>query len=390
MEERPFTYVFEELSDDLPRPPLAAVRALQSMSYLVSPQGWRDLAVEIRQAIAYEGAKDVVGGPRLEAAVKRISLHHVKMMPKPREPDANVVPPDLLASLGPIRSITNHEWRGLRALDRRVLAVLARNTRLLGRAIDEILPAGPPATKRSTALVARSEIRVHPDAMHRILSADFHGGRAFVLARVAGRRAARRVAEIFDMQAESTVGTIELDWGIHESESVLFWQAHASNWDGSFFPSAALLAATTASVALHDMIRELDPSASLTSACIRDEAWESGRGELREAATVVLSNMGGVVDSVRGGKHDTTVVTAPPQMDSLIPRPPISSPVISRPIPSTPNYPGPPSSGSRGPRLPEPRGPSKALFVVVSIIAVVAVLGLVLVAVGMARSAGKL
>jgi molybdenum cofactor biosynthesis enzyme len=392
MDDRPYTYAFEEISDDLPRPPLAALRALQSMSYLVSPQGWRDLAVELRQVIAYEGAKEKVGGPRLEAAVKRISLHHAKMMPGPRDPDPNEVPPELLAALGPLRSVSTEEWRALRALDRRVLFILARNTRLLSRAVEEILPAGPPSTRRSTALVARSEVVIPRDVLHRVLSTDFHDGRAFVLARVAGRRAARRVAEIFDRQADSTVGTIELDWGVHEHDSVIFWQAHASAWDGSFFPSAALLAATTAAVALHDMVRELDPSASLGAACIRDEAWEAGRGELQEPATAVFSNMGPLIDQVLGKNPDATRVTPPPTMDSMPPRAPSSSPIVPRVIASTPSLPAPPSSGQhvRAPASPPGTGPSSRVFILVSVIAVVAVLGLVVLAIGMAHSAGRL
>jgi len=193
MVDNAYVYAFEEIPDDLPRPPMAALRALQSKGYLVSPRGWRDLPLEVRQALAREGAREEVGGPNLEAAIRRISLQHVKMMPSAREPSADQVPPELTAALGPLRGLSADEWRGLRALDRRVLALLASNTRLLGRAVAEILPEEPISgrSRGPSALVARCEIALRPDVLEQVLDPGFQGGRAFVLARVAGRRAAR-------------------------------------------------------------------------------------------------------------------------------------------------------------------------------------------------------
>jgi len=79
------------------------------------------------------------------------------------------------------------------------------------------------------------------------------------------------------------------------------------------------------------MIREIDPTATLGAARIRDEPWEAGRGELQEPATSLYANLGPLVDAVRGKKHDATLVTPPPDMgpDSM-PRPPTSSPVLPR------------------------------------------------------------
>jgi molybdenum cofactor biosynthesis enzyme len=384
-----YVYAFEELAEDLPRPPMAALRALQSKGYLVSPRGWRELPLEVRQALAREGARDKVGGDALEGAIRRISLQHVKLMPSAREPSAEQVPPQLSAALGPLRALSADEWRGLRALDRRVLALLASNTRLLGRAVAEILPTAPISggSHGPSALVARCEIALRPDVLQEVMDPGFQGGRAFVLARVAGRRAARRVAEIFDTQADSTVGPVELDWGVREADSVIFWQAHASAWDGSFFPSAALLAATTAAVALHDMVKDLDPVATLGAARVRDEPWEAGRGEFQDAPTAIYANLGPLVAVADGKSFGATMVTGPPSMDPVEYPVPSSSPRLMPLASIPPSLRAPPSSGRR---LPAPPGPSARLFVVVSVIAVMAVLGLIVVAIGLARSAGRL
>jgi len=397
MVDRPHVYAFEEIPEDLPRPPMSALRALHAMSYFVSPRGWQSLALETRQEIAREGARETVGSANLDAAVRRIPLQQVKMLPRPREPDAEHVPPEIAAALGPIRGLTDAEWRGLRALDRCVLAILAHNTRLLGRAIDEILPPAPGGAQssRSSATVARCEITIHKDALGRVMDPDFEGGRAFVLARVAGRRATRRVSEIFDRHADSTVGPIELDWGVREADSVIFWQAHVSAWDGAFFPSASLLAATTAAVALHDMVNELDPTAALGVARIRNEPWEAGRGELQEPATAVYGmKLGNVVEQVLAKRNDKTLVSAPPMMDradSAPPAPassrqssqPTSSPRISQPASSTPALAAPSEHAERA----LAKGPSQRVFVLVSVIAIVAVLGLIGLAIGLAHSA---
>ena len=400
MGEGRYVYAFEEVAEDLPRPPMAALRALHAMGFIVSPRGWQELPVDVRQTIASEGAKNEVGGPALEAALTHISLQHVKMMPKPREPDPLEVPKDLLAALGPLRRVSATDWQKLRALDRRVLNTLAHNTRLLARAIEEIFPTGTPS-RRSTAVVARCEMTLRREVLRAVTDPDFQGGRAFILARVAGRRAARRVAEILDTQADSTVGPIELDWGVREVDSVLFWQAHASAWDGSFFPSAALLAATTAAVAIHDLLREIDPTATISAAGIKDEPWEAGRGEALEPATALYANLGPSVDRAIARGLGATLVTGPPVMDGaldglgtqrMVPLArPSSQPVIPRALASSPSPVAGPISSPKPPSgLRVPSGPGTRVFVVVSAIAVLAVIGLIVVAMVLARSAGVL
>jgi len=292
MAERSFLYAFEALTDDLPRPPMAALRALLSAGVLVSARGWQELRPETRQQIARVGAQDSMDERGLTELVKQVPVSQLKFIGKNTDPSAEVVPAELVAALGPVRPLTDAEWRGLRAIDRYVLVALVKNTRLLGRALDETVPHKASASGQAnpwSGSVARAELRVRHDVLQRILTAEFMDGRAFVLANVAGRRAARRAAEIFDQQAESTVGPVEIEWGLRANDDVVFWQAHVSAWDGAFFPAAALLAATSAAVALYDMVKGLDPTATLTVGAIREEPWQAGREVVDEGATAVFS-----------------------------------------------------------------------------------------------------
>jgi cyclic pyranopterin phosphate synthase len=388
MPDGAYIYAFEELGDDLPRPPMAALRALQAKGCLISARGWRELPVDVRQALAREGARDEVGGPALEAAIRKISLQHVKMMPSVPEPSRDEVPPELRAALGPVRAVSTEQWQRLRALDRRVLATLVRNTRLLARAVAEIVPTAPASSDRPRVRVARCEIALRADVLEEVGGPRFHDGRALALAGVAGRRAARRIAETFDLLADSTVGPVELEWGIREGESVLFWQAHVSAWDGTFFPAAALLAATTAAVAVYDMVKELDPEARVGVARVCDEPWEAGRGDVEEMATAFYSASGPRVVRAMGKRPDATVMTGPPVMDE----PPVPS---SKPRSAPKGDVYPPRSSRApapvsGPMSPRATGPSARLFLVVSVIAVMAVLALIVLSIGLARSAGRL
>jgi molybdenum cofactor biosynthesis enzyme len=292
-----FVYSFEGISSDLPRPPMAALRALLSAGVLVSARGWQEVSPEARGLLAAAGAADVIDDARVAELMKLVPVSHVKFVGKRSEPDALTVPPDLAAALGPMRPLTVGEWRGLRPLDRYVLSSLVKNSRLLAKALNEMLPqAGGAVTPEGvviawSGLVARCELRMRREVAQKAMTGDFMGGRAFVLASVAGRRAARRASDLLDQQADSTVGPIEIDWGLRENDDVLYWQAHVSAWDGTFFPAAAMLAASSAAVAMYDMIRPLDQHACLIFAGVREEPWQVGRDRVQEPATSLFNKV---------------------------------------------------------------------------------------------------
>jgi molybdenum cofactor biosynthesis enzyme len=286
----PVSYAFEDISGDLPRPPMSAMRALLSAGVVMSPRGWNGLGVDMRQSLARVGAADVVDLVKVQEHVRSAAVSELRLVPRLQDGKSDEVPIALVNALAPVRRIAVEQWRALRPLDRYVLSALALNTRLLWRAVQEILPEAVAGSETSPwkSVLARCEVKIRPDALVTLQGLDFLDGRAFVLARVAGVRAARRAAETFDMRSDSGTGTIELDWCNLDDAGILLWQAHVSTWDGAFYPAAALTAATTAAIALCDMIRDRDPSASVLDACIVEDTWQVGSDPFREQATAVF------------------------------------------------------------------------------------------------------
>jgi molybdenum cofactor biosynthesis enzyme len=300
----PILYQFEELSDDLPRPPLVAVRALLTAGIIPSPRGWTALSVETRVALARLGLDGVVDVTAVRELAQQIPPRHLKLVSKSRDPNPDAVPPEVARALGPARPLSNVDWRLLRAVDRAVLVSLAANSRLLARAYDELMAAlgRAPSDARTlwSGAIAHCEVHANEDALERLGSSVFLDGQALILARVAGIRAARRIAETFDLHAESATGPVELASMVRLQQGCVVWQAHVSTWEGAFFPAASLLASTTAATALFDMIKDLDPQAQVTAGAIREEAWNAG-GPAEEATSVYSpARMRALVEQVRG------------------------------------------------------------------------------------------
>jgi molybdenum cofactor biosynthesis enzyme len=340
--DRGLTYIFEGIGEDMPRPPLAALRALLSAGVLVSARAWQGLPAPARQAFARAGAADTVDDALVTELLKQIPVSQMKFVGRRVDPPMTAVPDELAAAIGPSRPLTPAEWAGLRGLDRHVLVSLMKNTRLLAKALNEVLPSkgpGPGIPNVWSGAVARAELRVHRDVLKQVVSGGFMEGRAFVLANVSGRRAARRASELFDEQAESMVGPVEIDWGLRGTDDVLFWQAHVSSWDGTFFPVAALLAASTAATAMFDMVRGLDPNAAIVFAGIREEPWQAGRDDQHDPATALYAkqSLQPVIAAMVAGRD--TVITDPPVM-SRESSPLLGSgtmPLVPRSVPSAPS-----------------------------------------------------
>lgn len=281
-------YEFEDVGDDLPRPPMAAMRGFLAAGVVLSPKGWSALSSQQRRAFVVAGSASHIDVMAIQAAVRNASVSEVRLVPRVTDPDPMQVPDSLAAALGPHARITAQKWTLLRPVDRYVLATLALNTRLLFRALREIMPEDTATELPWKAAVAHAEVTMRPDTLDKLRSPKFLDGRAFVLARVAGVRAARRAQETFDIRSERTTGTIELDWAPLDEPGAVVWQAHVSSWDGSFFAAAALAAASTAAVALTDMIAEEDGSAAIGTTKIVEEPWMVG-SDVREQPTTLFS-----------------------------------------------------------------------------------------------------
>lgn len=280
-------YDFEEIDGELGRPPFAALRALQAVGVLVTPKGWLQLSSGARRTLTEEGARERIDMMVVRTVANGIPANQIKLVSRTVDPNTTEVPTELLKALGPQRAIPLDEWHNLAPLDRFVLSSLAYNTRLLWRAIDEMERKKLLSRRRGawTGAVARCEIHMRSDVLAQMMGADFLDGRALVLARGAGRRAARRASETFDLQSETEAGPIELDWGVLDKPGGMLWQAHVSGWDGAFLPAASLQAALTAATAIYDMIKELDPRASISFATVAEEPWLVGNDGPADLAT---------------------------------------------------------------------------------------------------------
>ena len=279
-------YQFEDVGDDLPRPPMSAMRGFLASGIVLSPKGWNGLSVEQRRGFVLAGSAPIIDTVAIQSAVRSASVSEVRLVPRVLDPDPNHVPEGLAAALGPHARIANSKWAQLRPIDRYVLTTLALNTRLLFRALREIMPEDTATEQPWKAAVAHVEVQMRGDTLDKLRNPKFLDGRAFVLARVAGVRAARRAQETFDLRSERAAGTIELDWAPLDEPGAVVWQAHVSSWDGAFFAAASLAAASTAAVALVDMIAEHDKSATMVSAKIEEEPWIVGSDQRDQPTTV--------------------------------------------------------------------------------------------------------
>ena len=213
----------------------------------------------------------------LRGASLKVQMRHPARDPKP-----DALPRDLEEVLGPWRTMVAYHWRAMPTLHRFVLATLATNPRLLWRAMTEIAKkdrwTGSEELPPIHGQLARCEVRIPDDSLAYLNDIRFHAGRAEVLARAAGVRVARATPDLIDSHAHIPIGPVELESGPLRRIGLLF-QAHVSTADGLFSPTASLLAATTAAVALVDLFREVDDSVAIIGASLSDEPWMFGSAD---------------------------------------------------------------------------------------------------------------
>jgi hypothetical protein len=286
-------YAFEEIGPDLPRPPLAARRALLCSGVAVPLDTWQSLPLPARQQIAQEGTKDAVSEFVVKNAVSPV-LKRIRFMAPVKDPPIDTIPQPVIEALRTVRPITSPEWKQLSPLDRYALLALSGNSRLLYRAIEE-MTSGPASTLSGVKLrpwvgpLAHAEVHMSRVAFGDLAAGNVQGGKALVLARAAGVRAARSARDVIDGYAETWAGPVELDARLDVETGGYVWQAHVSTADGEFFAAASVLAAATAAVALRDAIAARDPSASIGGVVLKEATWSVGSGQFGDEATVTMN-----------------------------------------------------------------------------------------------------
>lgn len=274
-------YEFERLTHDLSWPPLAALRAFEAAGVRVSRDGWKSLPFDARLSLAHLGAGATVDPHAVRSVLAVVPPREIALRPPHPDVTPVEVPGAVVAALRLTGQPASQFWEGLAPLDRYTLFKLAHNTRLLLQAITEMAVRSKQwdyavSPKKWTGMIAHCEVRMGDEAAARIESEEVLEGRACVLARVAGIRAARSACDLLDMHRETTTGAIEIGSAIRHdaARSAVIWQAHVSSADGSFFPAASLLAVTTAAAALHDIVRvELEGDASVDAGHLANEPW---------------------------------------------------------------------------------------------------------------------
>ncbi len=289
--ERAPVLVCEDLADDLPRPPLAAVRFFRAAGLKLSLKAWAELATDVRWAIAKEGSRDVVDRHVARSLIRHIPMRHVELIGIGMVPDLEPIP-GVAEALGAPDSWLQTTWPTLRPFHRFVLNVLRGNRRLLWRAYAEIQGVNVTRHDGWHGQLAHAEVEIRAgdpvrrELLELLVTERLLEGRALLLARTSGVRVARRAGEIFDLYSEVTTGVVEVDWSVDVPSRSVLWQAHVSTHLGGFSPIASLAAATTAAVCLADMLKEFDPLVRVREARIVDEAWAVGKFDAEVQTTV--------------------------------------------------------------------------------------------------------
>lgn len=275
-------YGFEAPLDleTLPRPPMAALRAMRSSGMLVSQAGWQAMPLEARRGVARAGQGDPVDPDHVRGYLMAAPPREVRMLPRVSDPPVNQVPEHVLYGAGPGRPVPLRFWQALTPLDRHVLSMLSGNTRLLWRALDELMVRTRGGSELATTAswtgeLAHCEIKTTPHTARRLHDPAFHEGRATILARVAGIRAARWAGDLLDLASHVVTGPVELGFRSLDEAApgILLCQAHVSTSEGDFFRGGSLLAASTAAVALVEMVKDVDPLACVQGVTIAEERW---------------------------------------------------------------------------------------------------------------------
>ncbi len=330
-------YGFEEIGPDLARPPMAARRALLCAGVSVPLETWQSLPIEIRRALVDEGTRPAVSEINVKNSVSPV-LKRIRFMGPVKDPPLDAIPPSVFESLRSFRPITVEEWRRLTPLDRYILVALSGNSRLLYRAMEEVGTGILSSVKLRPWIgpLARATVQAQVPALAELSAGHLMDGKALVLSRAAGVRAARRAHEILDGYGEKYAGPVELDSRIDLGEGHVVLQAHVSTVDGEFFGAASVLAVAAAAAAMRDALSVRDARATIEQVGLREEAWSVGISAFGEEATAVVS-----AKAVHGARAlAAAAAEAPPSSPASVPTAPPSTPNAAAAPPPATGFPG--------------------------------------------------
>ncbi len=283
-------YRFEAIDDELSLIPLSARRVLDTLGQRLSLGAWRSLAVEDRWQVARAGAEEDVGA-RAVAFLLRATPAPEKIQPV-AEPDRASVPTEITAALGTSRLIDDTHWRGLRALDRYVLAKCSRSPERLAAAYDEIMTMQtlPHLTASGEAhmvdvsakdvtprrAVATARVRTSPVVIEAIAAGTMVKGDVVAVARVAGILAAKRTPELVPLchPVQTTSASIDIDLDAPGGEVRI--RAVVEAIDRTGVEMEAMVAASISALTVYDMIKSADRWASIEFVQVEEKSGGKG------------------------------------------------------------------------------------------------------------------
>src|SRR5215472_16202866 len=82
-------YQFEDVGDDLPRPPMSAMRGFLASGVVLSPRGWGGLSIEQRRGFVLAGSAPIIDTVQIQSAVRNATVSEVRLVPRVLDPDPN-------------------------------------------------------------------------------------------------------------------------------------------------------------------------------------------------------------------------------------------------------------------------------------------------------------
>lgn len=118
-----------------------------------------------------------------------------------------------------------------------------------------------PVTARRA--VAASTVRMRPEVLGTLLDAGGPKGDAFVVARLAGIAAAKRTSELIPLCHPLPLDRVEVELSADRGAGTVTIRAEARATARTGVEMEALTAASVAALTLYDMLKAVDPAASI-------------------------------------------------------------------------------------------------------------------------------
>jgi cyclic pyranopterin phosphate synthase len=302
-------YAFEDVPPDLESPPIAARRALDHAGMRLSPEAWRSLALEVREALTNAGVDEQVDLAGVARLVREASPSAQRIAPT-GDPDPSHPPPAILRALEPGHALLPERWARMRGVDRYAIShayrvAIARNAlSLLEEAVADVLavtaggaPDAPPTALPGTMrppgradepresvsnhltsagevhmvdvarkpeterrAIARGSVRMRKETLERLVKREAPKGEVLATARLAGIMAAKRTQELIPLCHPVALTHLEVQLATEERAEggAVHVTAIVDAFDRTGCEMEALVAVTTACLTVYDMLKGID------------------------------------------------------------------------------------------------------------------------------------